>query len=376
MDTNIKDLIEISRFYGTDPDFVVAGGGNTSSKNDQYVYIKASGFALKDITEEGFVALERKKVREVLSKQYSSDQLKREIEVKDDLLAARVDQLKGGRPSVETSLHEMINYRFVVHTHPYMINSLLCSVNAAAEVVRLFGDTVLYVPYTDPGYTIAVKVAEEISNYRQKFKADPKVILLQNHGIFTSADSIKEIKEINDQVVKKISDCFGKRLPISDLPILPSSKEILAAVKTNFSDKVVGLRNNTLIAGFYGNQAAFSQVALPFTPDHIVYCKVSPLYIEDSDPQRIGNLVKDGLAGYQKKFGYPPKLVLVKDTGLIGIEENEKSVETVLEVFEDLMKISFYTTNFGGPHFLEKRDIQFIDNWEVENYRRKVAKFG
>ena len=46
----------------------------------------------------------------------------------------------------------------------------------------------------------------------------------------------------------------------------------------------------------------------------------------------------------------------------------------MLDVFEDWMKISYLTENFGGPHFMSERDIAFIDNWEVENYRRQVAK--
>ena len=34
------------------------------------------------------------------------------------------------------------------------------------------------------------------------------------------------------------------------------------------------------------------------------------------------------------------------------------------------------TVNFGGPHNMSEREISFIDNWEVENYRRAVAKGG
>jgi NAD(P)-dependent dehydrogenase (short-subunit alcohol dehydrogenase family) len=44
------------------------------------------------------------------------------------------------------------------------------------------------------------------------------------------------------------------------------------------------------------------------------------------------------------------------------------------EVFEDWMKISYLSENFGGPHFMSERDISFIDNWEVENYRRQISK--
>jgi hypothetical protein len=38
------------------------------------------------------------------------------------------------------------------------------------------------------------------------------------------------------------------------------------------------------------------------------------------------------------------------------------------------MKIAFLSEQFGGPHAMTDEQIRFIDNWEVENYRRKVAK--
>jgi hypothetical protein len=43
-------------------------------------------------------------------------------------------------------------------------------------------------------------------------------------------------------------------------------------------------------------------------------------------------------------------------------------------VFTDMMKISYLSEQFGGPHFMTDGQISFIDNWEVENYRRSVAK--
>lgn len=378
MEIKIKELIGISRFYGSDPDFVVAGGGNTSFKNEREIYIKASGFALKDITEEGFVVLDRGKVRAILGKKYSDDSMKRESEVKEDLLQARVNPAKGGRPSVETSLHEMIDYPFVVHTHPYVINALLCSKNAEGEVKKLFGEKVLYVPYTDPGHTIAAKVAAEIGAYRRKYQGDPQIILLQNHGIFTSAGSIQEVKEINDRVIKKIKENFRGELPVEKLPLPADSSAVVSAVQKLFAEdaeKSVALRCNTLIAEFYASKEDFSRIALPFTPDHIVYCKVTPLFIDtEGGAEKIIDSIQKEFPSYRAKWGYLPKLIVIKNYGLIGVEESEKAVNTVLEVFEDLMKISYYSACFGGPHFLEKRDIEFIDNWEVENYRRKVAK--
>ena len=72
--------------------------------------------------------------------------------------------------------------------------------------------------------------------------------------------------------------------------------------------------------------------------------------------------------------GYYPKVIMEEQGGLILVEENEKLVQTVLEVFFDMLKISYLSNQFGGPHFMTDEQIRFIDNWEVENYRRSVAK--
>ena len=42
----INELVEISNFYGVNPDYVLAGGGNTSFKDNEYLYVKGSGTTL------------------------------------------------------------------------------------------------------------------------------------------------------------------------------------------------------------------------------------------------------------------------------------------------------------------------------------------
>ena len=58
----IKALIEMSHRYGSDPEFVLAGGGNTSYKTEDMLYVKGSGTALATISESGFVKMDRKKL--------------------------------------------------------------------------------------------------------------------------------------------------------------------------------------------------------------------------------------------------------------------------------------------------------------------------
>lgn len=151
----IHDLIEISQFYGSDKRFVIAGGGNTSYKNEEKIWVKASGTSLATITEEGFAILDRTKLNSMTGKEYSKDEKEREDQVKNDLAEATLT--KGNRPSVETSLHNVIDFPFVVHLHPTVVNGLLCSVNVESELKRLFGNRVLYIEYTDPGYVLFKK---------------------------------------------------------------------------------------------------------------------------------------------------------------------------------------------------------------------------
>ena len=94
---DLKDLVQISRRYGTD-EFALAGGGNTSCKDDETLAVKASGTALRTIGEDGFVLLDRARLAAMLGRTYDADPFRREAEVKRDLLAARRDPERGGGP--------------------------------------------------------------------------------------------------------------------------------------------------------------------------------------------------------------------------------------------------------------------------------------
>src|SRR5690554_799460 len=112
----LQELVHISRFYGQDNRYVIAGGGNTSYKNREKIWVKASGAALATITVGGFAVLDRKRLAGMATKAYSPDPDEREEQVKTDLAEATLT--KGRRPSVETSLHDAIDWPFVVHLHP------------------------------------------------------------------------------------------------------------------------------------------------------------------------------------------------------------------------------------------------------------------
>ena len=365
----IEELIAISRFYGQNSDYVIAGGGNTSFKTADRLYVKASGVSMGNIDENGFAVLDRAKLECICSKRYSNNPEEREQEIKEDLMKSCVEPKKLLRPSVETSMHNLINYRFVVHTHPTMVNALLCSQNAEVEANRIFGDDAVYVPYIDPGYSLFKEIEFCLRKYRDIHSVDPHIILLENHGIFVSADSVDEIKRIYDAVVSKIGAKIANQLKIESLPVDDRAKDILRAIHKQLSVPVALIRNNTLISKFCED---FQSIA-PFTPDIIVYCKAYPVVVENAlDIDRAIVEIKIKFEEYFANHGYQPKIVILKGLGLVGLGDSNYSADIALDVFEDLMKITLYSKNFGGPHFLNDTEIAFIENWEVENYRRSL----
>jgi rhamnose utilization protein RhaD (predicted bifunctional aldolase and dehydrogenase) len=102
MKQEINELIEISRYYGRKKEYVIAGGGNTSFKDDETIWIKSSGQSLAELSEEGLVALNREKLHVISSNVYSDDPTVREELVKMDMLRSILDPGNKKRPSVET----------------------------------------------------------------------------------------------------------------------------------------------------------------------------------------------------------------------------------------------------------------------------------
>ena len=373
----INELLEISEYYGSDTRYVIAGGGNTSFKDDKHLWIKASGQSLSGLTEEGLVTLSRERLKIISESIYSDDPATREEQVKTDILLSITGNDKSKRPSVETSLHELIQYRFVVHLHPTMINGILCSRNAKSIIHNLFGDIVLFVPYTDPGYMLFKKLNTELSSYRDKYNSDPHIIFLENHGVFTAADTTNEIKELYRDIDNKADNHLTPLPDISPLPYNPALNKVLPGIRMLLSgDKpgIIRFRNNSLIAMFYQNQQEYHKISLPLTPDTIVYCKTRYMYIEQvSTPEKIIDSIRYQLPNFTAEYGYKPRIIIIKNMGVFAIADNYNAAETALDVYEDLIRISYFATQCGGIKFMTPEQVEFIDNWEVENYRRKVA---
>ncbi|MBI9106732.1 MAG: class II aldolase [Spirochaetales bacterium] len=371
MSDNLADLIEVSRTYGSDPDWVLAGGGNTSMKEDGFLYVKASGFELATIGAEGFVKMSLDKLDAVWNKNYPADEKLREAGVLEDMMNARTEG-QGARPSVEALLHSLIKGRLVVHTHPALINGLTCGVGGEAALKEIFGDAALWVPLTHPGYILANEIKTRLDAAAASGKPYPEMIFLQNHGLFVAGETPFDIERLQKKAAAGITGRLVKTA-VGD----SGTRSIAQSVSGSFPEEaerawgrkltVLGAVNTDVLA-FAESAESFEKIRLPLNPDQIVYCGPGPLRIDSLSG------LSAAVSAYKSEWKREPQGVLLKGVGAFAVGDNDKKAESALALLLDSVRIAVYSESFGGALPMTDELIIFIRDWEVEHYRAKVSK--
>jgi rhamnose utilization protein RhaD (predicted bifunctional aldolase and dehydrogenase) len=362
----LETLIKVSREYGSDPDFVLAGGGNTSYKSDGRMFVKASGTQLGTIEADGFSEMDLEKLNRIWSGSYSDDMDKREEQVLADLMSSRVDP-ESRRPSVETLLHGLFPYTWVIHTHPAGINGITCSRRGEEAARKVFGNDILWIPVIDPGYILALEVKKGAEAYREASGLFPSVVILQNHGIFIADDSLDEVSRKYKGFLGAIEDITGEvkaELQISPAGLSDWVKS-LEDIKPDHSVISFGCE---AMNPYLKDREAFQPLSESPTPDHIVYSGYRPLWAESGDD------LKEISLSFEKEEGFFPRIIAVKGKGFLCCHESESKADTAARLFLDHLKIALTAEFFGGLQFMPVKNVNFIRNWEVEKYRASLSK--
>jgi NAD(P)-dependent dehydrogenase (short-subunit alcohol dehydrogenase family) len=112
------------------------------------------------------------------------------------------------------------------------------------------------------------------------------------------------------------------------------------------------------------------------TPDQIVYCYSFPLWFEPApgeEPPVLHTRLSEALERHRATTGYAPKVVFVRGLGMFCAGASAAEAETIRLCAIDAIKVAAGAARFGGGRPLPDRDRRFIETWEVESYRRKVA---
>ena len=405
----VAEIVKISREFGGNPQLVLGGGGNTSAKNEARLWVKASGVSLGTIDAGGFVEMDRAVLNEVLGMRPPEDAAERTEAVKQAVLKGRVHPELNQRPSVEVVLHNLVQARFVVHTHPTLVNMVTCCIHAADLVQELFGDAALYLGFVEPGLVLAQTLDKALKEYSQRTgRTFPTAVIMENHGLIVAGESRAELEANTQAVLTKIEErlkaapggeAFGPVTMMAADParawinvvgpalrgLMAGSDERLAIAR--FED---GAAIRELVGGARGRQAALDG---PLTPDQMVYCGAYPLWVGQKELEKcrpvgappaqtapgmgdaaaIVEMLRRKIGEHAKKHQSAPIVVLVEGLGMFTCGPEVKAAETARAVYVDAVQVMAGASRLGGIRYLSKAAIEFIENWEVESYRKKIA---
>lgn len=358
-----------SQLLGRDENLVLHGGGNTSVKIGEELFVKGSGWDLATIEKAGFPAVKIDALLELLKLDELSD---------IDMVKAQKDAMidkSAPNPSVEAILHAYIPYKFVDHTHADSIATISATPNGAEKLAEIYGKSVLIVPYVMPGFVLAKTIYNMTHDLSWQ---DLEAIILLNHGIFTFADNAEESYDKMISMVniaeKYISDHykpetkqFKKLIPdqlIGDIKnILPDDYKV-ELIDSDEAYKFAHLENVAEIARGC------------LTPEHILRTKLYYMVSNQSD-------LESALAKYQKdydnyfakyasdqtKLDNFPRVIVIRNCAVLAV--CPKNAKIVADIAHHTIKSILIAENLGGWSPLDEQSLFDIEYWSLEQ-----AKLG
>jgi rhamnose utilization protein RhaD (predicted bifunctional aldolase and dehydrogenase)/NAD(P)-dependent dehydrogenase (short-subunit alcohol dehydrogenase family) len=372
----LEELVALSRRFGADPEFARGGGGNSSVKVDGVLYIKASGTSLAALTPESVIALDMAPLMELLNSSPERKVAGGTDEVMDVAMGARVGPPDGRRPSVELLFHSLLPEPFVLHTHPTTVNAVTCAQRGAEITERLFGPTVLWIPYIDPGLPLArairdARVAHEARTGTAAPRAMSEIAATSARLIGAIQAHLAGLPPISWGNVVRLGDAEARAALHA---VGPALRSLLATGKrlkvVSFDDSPVSV---SLACSELGRHLA---TCGPLTPDQIVYTGSFPLVLkvpEGAGPDQIVHALTGAVAELAATETGVPPVVIVPGLGLFAVGDSYAQAETVRQVFLDAAGVTTEANRLGGVRPLAEGERQFIERWEAEEYRRHVA---
>lgn len=322
---------------GKDPLLVQGAGGNVSWKENDVLWIKASGTWLADAADEDiFVSVKLQ-------------HLTRALQSKDYSVIPQTVENTPLKPSIETLLHALMPHSIVVHLHAVEVLAHLVREDFKLSNYPAF-DTSLNartVEYFKPGTDLAKAVAEQLDE-----TLDTRVIFLKNHGVIIGGWSIQEINKVIDY----LTDFFASPYSPPKLITSPSPIRLTNGVEFNpaSNSKLHELSlDPALVARLKNNWILY--------PDHVVFLGVQPCLFQNMEDatQQLGENEN------------PPDVIFIQGVGTFTCKSISRAKVAQLICYYDVIKRQ---KNDALLSPLTGAEIAELVDWDAEKYRIKFAK--
>ncbi len=138
-------------------------------------------------------------------------------------------------------------------------------------------------------------------------------------------------------------------------------REAVGAKHAAYDDSVVATEFPATEAG------ARFLVDGPLIPDQIVYAGSFPAVVPE------GADVAEAVEAHRERRGSDPIIAVVPGIGVVAVGADQKQATTALEVYVDALTVGQAANVLGRVRALDERERRFIETWEAEAYRKKVA---
>ncbi|MCP3960828.1 MAG: hypothetical protein GY719_23535 [bacterium] len=378
-EAEIRDLVAVSRFAGSDLLLAQGAGGNTSVKTaaGSRLLIKASGFRLADVTgEAGYLDMDLPALRQIMEEPELADLAP--LAAHDETVR-RVRGLlpdEGGpRPSMETGFHLLLD-RVVLHTHPIYLNAFTCSREGQAACQEEAGADTAWVPYAAPGYPLARAVAESCAAHLAEHGHQPTRIVLGNHGLITtSADvdtAIRDTRALAGRGEQFFGSLPGDACELGEpTSVTTRWARDLQAIFDRVGHAAVArpARRRALLAAVRRDQPLTGG---PLVPDDAIYGVHLCRQLAASTPPADW-LHEHGKA--QPAEELPAKAVVaLEGEGVVLVAPNEASLDFMEENLLANVLIHELIARRDQPRYLQTREVDELLAMESEQYRQKLAQ--
>jgi len=331
------NFLKLSSKIGSNHLLVQGAGGNTSIKNDKSMWIKASGSWLMDSVKKNiFVNVDDKKIREGINS-FLEDPLK-------DVLIEKTPL----RPSIETTLHALMPYKIVIHTHPVELLAWLVLEGGQEKLKNLIKHRVCaWASYIRPGLELAhsAKIALE--------KTPSDVLFLGNHGLVVGSEDCKSAENI----MKDILDICKKKPRKKSLINESELRQIGEQLSMRFAkysiidslaiDEISYKYCNEKNGILYPDQAVFLGSKM--------HCYDGPI-----DNQSINFFIK-------KENSLP--FIIIKGKGVLVSRKVSNDVDEILRCHAEVLS---RIDEDQKLRYLTNDEVSRLLNWESEKYRQTI----
>lgn len=365
-----------SQLLGREADLVLHGGGNTSVKIDDLLYVKGSGWNLDTIEEPGFSPVDLQTLIDMAALDSLSD-----TQMVADQRAALKDP-DAPNPSIEAILHAIIPFDFVDHTHADAVVTISNTPDGKRRLREIYGERMLIVDYVMPGFLLA-KSVYEITKTLDWEKLDG--IILMHHGVFTFDDNAQKAYTKMIDIVTTAENYLEKH---ATFELTCKAKEPDPFMLDTLQKKISSLRGCDIRIKIINSDEACTLSKHPelkrilhsggLTPEHVIRIKPFGAIFNDDALDGLFNFTKAYQDYYSthalaehSRLDLAPRYGFIRGVGAITFAKDAKEEVIITDIVNHTITAMLRAESMKSWKSLNASELFEMEYWELEQAKLK-----